>query len=221
MRHRRICHCDASFRPQLGRARISPSGRGGPSALLNRLRAATTSRWRAQFATRLASTVFRFSTGATDLFLNRNLAGPAFIRKQAMQLTSRCALFPRSSSLGLTRNHCVRTPTRPTRWGNDSPPASSSWLTWISANGVQDDASTPPSVVVRPLAWVPRLSDCARSVVCRKRRSPLMAVALPITSGSNSSTRSRVSWMLGAVKGKDRRQLSSRTAHRHEHRAPT
>lgn len=44
MRHRRICHCDASFRPQLGRARISPSGRGGPSALLNRLRAATTSR---------------------------------------------------------------------------------------------------------------------------------------------------------------------------------
>ncbi len=111
MRRRRICHCDASFRPQLGRARTSPAGRGGPSALLNRLRAATTSRWRAQCATRLTPTVFRFSTGASDLFLNRSLAGPAFIRKQAMQLTSRCALVPRSSSLCLTRDRCVRTST--------------------------------------------------------------------------------------------------------------
>ena len=43
-----------------------------------------------------------FSTGASDLFLNRSLAGPAFTRKHAMQLASRCALFPRSSSLCLT-----------------------------------------------------------------------------------------------------------------------
>ena len=91
MRPRRICHCDASFRPQLGRARISPSGRGGPSALLNRLRAATTSRWRAQFATRLTPTVFRFSTGATDLFLNRSLAGPALARNALSTNTTHCS----------------------------------------------------------------------------------------------------------------------------------
>jgi hypothetical protein len=46
---------------------------------------------------------------------------------------------------------------RPTRRGNDSPPASSGWLTWISPTRCRPMPSTPPSVVVRPLAWVPRL----------------------------------------------------------------
>ena len=101
MRRRRICHCDASFRPQLGRARISPSWKGWAQRSPE---SATSSDDQSVAGTvrPLTPTVFRFSTGASDLFLNRSRAGPAFTRKQAMQLASRCALFPRSSSLCLT-----------------------------------------------------------------------------------------------------------------------
>jgi hypothetical protein len=125
MRRRRICHCDASFRPQLGRARISPSWKGWAQRSPE---SATSSDDQSVAGTvRPATNTDRIS------FLDRrerSVPQPqprwAGVHPQAGDATG---LEMRSVSTEfvalLDRDHCARTtPTRPTGWRNDSPPAS-------------------------------------------------------------------------------------------------